>query len=43
MDFTKRKVGYTRLFESDIILGAGEKLTNLILEADKTYKYRKKS
>ncbi|OOM79514.1 nitrogenase component 1 [Clostridium sp. BL-8] len=37
VDFTKRKVGCTRLFESDIILGASEKLTNLILDADKTY------
>lgn len=37
VDFTKRKVGCTRLFESDIILGASEKLTNLILEADNTF------
>lgn len=37
VDFTKRKVGCTRLFESDIILGASEKLTNLIIEADNTF------
>ncbi|WP_297425472.1 nitrogenase component 1 [Clostridium sp.] len=37
VDFTKRKVGCTRLFESDIILGASEKLTNLIKEADNTF------
>lgn len=37
VDFTKRKVGCSRLFETDIILGASEKLKNLILEADKTY------
>ncbi|RII34374.1 nitrogenase associated protein N [Clostridium chromiireducens] len=37
VDFTKRKVGCTRLFESDIILGAAEKLENLIKEADNTF------
>lgn len=37
VDFTKRKVGCTRLFESDIILGASDKLTNLIKEADNTF------
>ena len=37
VDFTKRKVGCTRLFETDIILGAGEKLKNLIMEADNTF------
>jgi len=37
VDFTKRKVGCTRLFESDIILGASEKLENLIREADNTF------
>ncbi|EKQ52380.1 MULTISPECIES: nitrogenase component 1 [unclassified Clostridium] len=37
VDFTKRKVGCTRLFESDIILGASEKLTNLIKDADNTF------
>ncbi len=37
IDFTKRKVGCTRLFETDIIMGAGEKLENLIREADKSF------
>jgi light-independent protochlorophyllide reductase B subunit len=40
IDFTKRKVGCTRLFETDIILGASEKLENLIREADKSFKTR---
>lgn len=39
-DFTQRKVACTRLFESDIILGATEKLRDLILKADATYKTR---
>jgi light-independent protochlorophyllide reductase B subunit len=34
IDFTKRKVGCTRLFETDIIMGASEKLAGLIKEAD---------
>jgi light-independent protochlorophyllide reductase B subunit len=34
IDFTKRKVGCTRLFETDIIMGAAEKLAGLIREAD---------
>lgn len=37
VDFTKRKIGCTRLFESDVILGASEKLVNLIKEADSTF------
>ena len=37
-DFTQRKVACTRLFELDIVLGATEKLRNLILKADATYK-----
>lgn len=39
-DFTQRKVACTRLFESDIILGATDKLRDLILRADATYKTR---
>jgi light-independent protochlorophyllide reductase B subunit len=37
-DFTQRKVACTRLFETDIILGATDKLRDLILKADATYK-----
>ncbi len=37
IDFTKRKIGCTRLFEADIILGATKKLNEMILEADKTF------
>jgi light-independent protochlorophyllide reductase B subunit len=37
IDFTKRKVGCTRLFESDIIMGAAEKLAGLIHEADSSF------
>jgi nitrogenase molybdenum-iron protein alpha/beta subunit len=37
-DFTQRKVACTRLFETDIIMGASEKLCDLILKADATYK-----
>jgi light-independent protochlorophyllide reductase B subunit len=37
IDFTKRKIGCTRLFETDIIMGASEKLENLIMEADKSF------
>ncbi|XHR26921.1 MAG: nitrogenase component 1 [Chthoniobacteraceae bacterium] len=36
-DFTKRKVACTRLFESDIIMGASEKLMDLIRQADKSF------
>lgn len=36
-DFTQRKLACTRLFESDIIMGATEKLRELILKADATY------
>jgi nitrogenase molybdenum-iron protein beta chain len=38
IDFTRRKVACTRLFESDIIMGASEKLINLIMETDRTFK-----
>jgi len=34
VDFTKRKVACTRLFETDIIMGAAEKLKQLIRDAD---------
>jgi nitrogenase molybdenum-iron protein beta chain len=37
MDFTRRKVGCTRLFESDIIMGASQKLEDLIRQADKSF------
>ena len=37
-DFTQRKVACTRLFETDIIMGATDKLRDLILKADATYK-----
>jgi nitrogenase molybdenum-iron protein beta chain len=37
-DFTQRKVACTRLFEMDIIMGATEKLRELIIKADATYK-----
>lgn len=36
-DFTQRKVACTRLFESDIIMGATDKLRSLILQADQTF------
>jgi len=37
VDFTQRRIGCTRLFESDVIMGASEKLKNLIREADRTF------
>jgi nitrogenase molybdenum-iron protein beta chain len=37
-DFTHRKIACTRLFETDIIMGATEKLRDLILKADAAYK-----
>jgi nitrogenase molybdenum-iron protein beta chain len=37
IDFTQRKVGCTRLFETDIIMGASEKLAGLIKEADSSF------
>ncbi|MBW4629173.1 MAG: nitrogenase associated protein N [Brasilonema octagenarum HA4186-MV1] len=37
VDFTKRKVGCTRLFESDIVMGASEKLKGMIKEADQSF------
>lgn len=37
-DFTQRKVACTRLFETDIIMGASDKLRDLILKADATFK-----
>lgn len=36
-DFTQRKVACTRLFETDIIMGATDKLRDLILKADATF------
>ncbi|HWQ72273.1 MAG TPA: nitrogenase component 1 [Desulfitobacteriaceae bacterium] len=38
IDFTKRKIACTRLFETDIIMGASEKLESLIKEADQSFK-----
>lgn len=37
VDFTKRKVACTRLFETDIILGASGKLKQLVREADQKF------
>jgi len=37
IDFTRRKIGCTRLFESDIIMGASQKLKDMIKEADSTF------
>src|SRR5512133_47515 len=37
IDFTKRKVACSRLFESDIIMGATDKLKDLIAEADASF------
>ena len=37
VDFTQRKIGCTRLFELDVVMGASEKLKNLIREADSTF------
>jgi light-independent protochlorophyllide reductase B subunit len=37
IDFTRRKTACTRLFETDIIMGASDKLKDLILQADKTF------
>lgn len=38
IDFTRRKVACTRLFETDIILGAAEKLKELIKETDRVFR-----
>lgn len=38
IDFTKRKVACTRLFETDVILGAAEKLRDLIIQSDAAFK-----
>ena len=38
ISFTKRKVSCTRLFESDIVLGASEKLKGLIEQTDETFR-----
>lgn len=38
IDFTKRKLACTRLFEKDIILGATEKLEHMIRTANENYK-----
>jgi light-independent protochlorophyllide reductase B subunit len=40
IDFTKRKVACTRLFETDIVMGASEKLRGLIKEVDSKFKTR---
>jgi nitrogenase molybdenum-iron protein alpha/beta subunit len=37
VDFTNRKLACTRLFERDIILGATQKLEDMIKQADATY------
>jgi light-independent protochlorophyllide reductase B subunit len=37
VDFTKRKVGCTRLFETDIVMGAADKLKKMIKEADNIF------
>ncbi len=37
IDFTRRKIGCTRLFETDIIMGASEKLDYMIREADRSF------
>lgn len=38
IDFTRRKVACTRLFETDIVMGASDKLKKLIKEADSKFK-----
>ncbi|BBB89811.1 MAG TPA: nitrogenase component 1 [Methylomusa anaerophila] len=38
IDFTRRKIGCSRLFEADIIMGASGKLKALIKEADQSFK-----
>lgn len=40
VDFTARKIACTRLFERDIVLGAGEKLEEVIKQADEAYHAR---
>ncbi len=40
VDFTQRKIGCTRLFESDVIMGASEKLKKLIRMSDTTFNTR---
>ncbi len=40
VDFSRRKIGCTHLFESDVIMGASEKLKNLIKEADSAFNTR---
>ena len=37
VDFTRRKIGCTRLFESDVIMGASEKLKAIIREAEESF------
>ena len=37
IDFTRRKTACTRLFETDIVMGATDKLKELILQADGTF------
>jgi light-independent protochlorophyllide reductase B subunit len=40
IDFTNRKVACTRLFETDVVMGASGKLKKLIEEADSKFKTR---
>jgi light-independent protochlorophyllide reductase B subunit len=37
IDFSKRKIACSRLFEMDIVMGATEKLKNLIIQADRVF------
>ena len=37
IDFSKRKIACSRLFEMDIVLGATEKLKDLIVQTDRTF------
>jgi nitrogenase molybdenum-iron protein alpha/beta subunit len=38
IDFTRRKIACSRLFEMDIVMGATDKLKDLILQADSSFK-----
>ena len=37
IDFTKRKIGCTRLFETDIVMGAARKLEEVMKQAEKSF------
>ncbi len=37
VDFTQRKIGCTRLFETDIVMGASDKLRDVIFQAEKNF------